>query len=120
MTPEPPGNACRVDGIRALEETAAELETAVALRYGILYGPGTWNAPGGAVAAALTGDPGARLSAYLDADRSVTSFGHVSDAARATVAALNQPHGGGECGDHDSNRMRGLAGPHGPIRREES
>lgn len=39
-----------VDGIRALEETAAELETAVALRYGILYGPGTWYAPGGAVA----------------------------------------------------------------------
>lgn len=82
-----------VDGIRALEETAAEMETAVVLRYGILYGPGTWYAPGGAVAAALSGDPTARLLAYLEADRSVTSFIHVADAARATVAALNWPVG---------------------------
>ncbi|MET8187682.1 NAD(P)-dependent oxidoreductase [Streptomyces sp. NPDC005078] len=82
-----------VDGIQALEETAAELETAVALRYGILYGPGTWYAPGGAVAAALAGDSTARLLAYLEADRSVTSFVHVADAARATVAALAWPSG---------------------------
>lgn len=82
-----------VDGIRALEETAAQLETAVALRYGILYGPGTWYAPGGAVAAALAGDPTAHLLAYLEADRSVTSFVHVADAARATVAALDWPSG---------------------------
>lgn len=74
-----------VDGIQALEETVAELETSVALRYGILYGPGTWYAPGGAVAAALAGDSTARLLAYLEADRSVTSFVHVADAARATI-----------------------------------
>jgi nucleoside-diphosphate-sugar epimerase len=82
-----------VDGIRALEETAAQLETAVVLRYGILYGTGTWSAPGGAVAAALSGDPSARLLAYLEADRSVTSFVHVADAARATVQALDWPSG---------------------------
>ncbi|QFZ72820.1 NAD-dependent epimerase/dehydratase family protein [Streptomyces fagopyri] len=82
-----------VEGIRALEETVAEMETGVALRYGILYGPGTWYAPGGAVAAALAGDPGARLLANLEADRSVTSFVHVADAARATVAALDWPSG---------------------------
>ncbi|MFG1808550.1 NAD-dependent epimerase/dehydratase family protein [Streptomyces sp. NPDC049040] len=82
-----------VDGIQALEETAAEIETAVALRFGILYGPGTWYAPGGAVAAALAGDSTARLLAYLDADSSVTSFVHVADAARATVAALDWPAG---------------------------
>ncbi|MFJ5274824.1 NAD-dependent epimerase/dehydratase family protein [Streptomyces sp. NPDC088358] len=82
-----------VDGIRALEETAAEMETGVALRYGILYGPGTWYAPGGAVAAALAGDPNARLLANLEADLSVTSFVHVADAARATVAALDWPSG---------------------------
>ncbi|MFE5136125.1 NAD-dependent epimerase/dehydratase family protein [Streptomyces fagopyri] len=82
-----------VEGIRSLEETVAEMETGVALRYGILYGPGTWYAPGGAVAAALAGDPGARLLAALDADRSVTSFVHVADAARATVAALDWPSG---------------------------
>ncbi|MCW8122456.1 NAD-dependent epimerase/dehydratase family protein [Streptomyces violaceoruber] len=82
-----------VDGIRRLEETSAEMQTAVALRYGILYGPGTWYAPGGAVAAALSGDSKARLLAYLEADRSVTSFIHVADAARATVAAVGWPSG---------------------------
>jgi nucleoside-diphosphate-sugar epimerase len=82
-----------VEGIQALEDTAAEIETAVALRYGILYGPGTWYAPGGAVAAALAGDRSARLLAYLKADLSVTSFVHVTDAARAAVAALDWPAG---------------------------
>lgn len=82
-----------VEGIQALEDTAAEIETAVALRYGILYGPGTWYAPGGAVAAALAGDRSARLLAYLKADLSVTSFVHVADAARAAVAALDWPAG---------------------------
>jgi nucleoside-diphosphate-sugar epimerase len=82
-----------VDGTRALEETAAEIDTSVVLRYGILYGPGTWYAPGGAVAAALAGDPAARLIAYLEPDLSVTSFVHVADAAKASVAALDWPTG---------------------------
>ncbi|WP_158885866.1 hypothetical protein [Amycolatopsis anabasis] len=30
-----------VHGIRALEETASEVDTAVLLRFGVLYGPGT-------------------------------------------------------------------------------
>jgi nucleoside-diphosphate-sugar epimerase len=82
-----------VEGIRALEDTAAELDTAVLLRYGILYGPGTWYAPGGAAAAALAGDSGARFLGYLEADSSVTSFVHVADAAGASVAALDWPAG---------------------------
>lgn len=82
-----------VDGIRALEETAAELDTAVLLRYGIIYGPGTWYAPGGSVAAALAGDSTAPFLGYLEPDLSVTSFVHVADVARATVAALDWPSG---------------------------
>jgi nucleoside-diphosphate-sugar epimerase len=82
-----------VDGIRALEETAAEMDVAVLLRYGILYGPGTWYAPGGAVAAALAGDPAARFLGSVEADLSVMSFLHVADAARAAVAALDWPSG---------------------------
>jgi nucleoside-diphosphate-sugar epimerase len=82
-----------VDGTRSLEETVGEMDTAVLLRYGILYGPGTWYEPGGAVAAALAGDPDAHVLAYLDADRSVTSFVHVADAAGAAVAALDWPSG---------------------------
>ena len=82
-----------VDGIGALEDTAAELDVAVLLRYGILYGPGTWYAPGGAAAAALAGDQDAAFLGYLEADSSVTSFAHVADAAGAAVAALDWPAG---------------------------
>ncbi|MET9435097.1 NAD-dependent epimerase/dehydratase family protein [Streptomyces sp. NPDC006551] len=82
-----------VSGVRTLEETAAELPGAVALRYGILYGPGTWYAPGGPVAAALGGDPGARFLGSVEADDSVSSFVHVEDAARAAVLALEWPAG---------------------------
>ncbi|SNS24856.1 Nucleoside-diphosphate-sugar epimerase [Streptosporangium subroseum] len=78
-----------VDGVRALEDTAAEMDVAVLLRYGILYGPGTWYAPGGAVAAALAGDPDARFLGSIEADLSVMSFVHVADAASAAVAALD-------------------------------
>ncbi|MFI9120075.1 NAD-dependent epimerase/dehydratase family protein [Streptomyces bikiniensis] len=66
---------------------------AVVLRYGILYGPGTWYAPGGAVAAALAGDPGARFLGSTAADGSVGSFVHVGDAAEAAVRALEWPPG---------------------------
>ncbi|MEU2509586.1 NAD(P)-dependent oxidoreductase [Streptomyces sp. NPDC007863] len=91
-TEEPP-RARIVAGVRALEATVAELPTAVVLRYGILYGPGTWYAPGGAVAAALAGDPGARFLGSTAADASVSSFVHVADAADAAVRALSWPSG---------------------------
>lgn len=82
-----------VEGVRALEEKAAEVETAVLLRYGVLYGPGTWYAPGGPVAAALAGDASAHFLGSVEADLSVMSFLHVLDAARAAVAALGWPSG---------------------------
>ncbi|WP_406333910.1 NAD(P)-dependent oxidoreductase [Streptomyces zaomyceticus] len=82
-----------VAGVRALESAVAELPEAVVLRYGILYGPGTWHAPGGAVAAALAGDPGARFLGSTAADDSVSSLLHVDDAAEAAVRALEWPSG---------------------------
>ncbi|MFD7961899.1 NAD-dependent epimerase/dehydratase family protein [Streptomyces zaomyceticus] len=82
-----------VAGVRALESAVAELPEAVVLRYGILYGPGTWYAPGGAVAAALAGDPGARFLGSTAADDSVSSLVHVDDAAEAAVRALEWPSG---------------------------
>ncbi|MFF2526546.1 NAD-dependent epimerase/dehydratase family protein [Streptomyces liangshanensis] len=82
-----------VDAVRVLEETAAEIGTAVLLRYGVLYGPGTWYEPGGAVSAALGGDAEARFLGSVEADLSVTSFLHVADAARASVDALAWPSG---------------------------
>ncbi|GAA1889093.1 NAD-dependent epimerase/dehydratase family protein [Streptantibioticus ferralitis] len=85
--------AAMVAAVRALEETASEAAVAVLLRYGILYGPGTWYAPGGAVAAALEGDPAARFLGSVEADDAVSSFVHVADAAQAAVAALGWPGG---------------------------
>ncbi|WP_030686460.1 NAD(P)-dependent oxidoreductase [Streptomyces globisporus] len=82
-----------VAGVRALESAVAELPEPVVLRYGILYGPGTWYAPGGAVAAALAGDPAARFLGSTAADDSVSSFVHVADAAEAAVRALEWPPG---------------------------
>ncbi|MFF3314410.1 NAD-dependent epimerase/dehydratase family protein [Streptomyces sp. NPDC003035] len=82
-----------VDAVQALETRAAELPEAVVLRYGILYGPGTWYAPGGPVAAALGGDPRARFLGSVEADDSVNSFVHVVDAARAAASALDWPAG---------------------------
>ncbi|MEU6540769.1 NAD(P)-dependent oxidoreductase [Streptomyces sp. NPDC047000] len=82
-----------VAAVRALEETAAELETAVLLRYGLLYGPGTWYAPDGALAAALAGEPSAPFLGSTVANDAVSSFVHVSDAAGAALAALDWPGG---------------------------
>jgi nucleoside-diphosphate-sugar epimerase len=94
----PPPRAALIGGIRALEETAAELPGHVILRYGTFYGPGTWYAPGGAVARQLRpdragGDAPAALPGPLVADDAVSSFLHVEDAARAAVAALGWPSG---------------------------
>ncbi|MFF8605999.1 NAD-dependent epimerase/dehydratase family protein [Streptomyces sp. NPDC015346] len=82
-----------VAGVRALETRAAELPEAVVLRYGVLYGPGTWYAPGGPVAAALRGEDRARFLGSVAADDSVSSFVHVEDAARAAALALDWPAG---------------------------
>jgi nucleoside-diphosphate-sugar epimerase len=63
-----------------------ELGEWVVLRYGLLYGPGTWYAADGMLAdRARAGE--------LTADADVSSFVHVDDAASAAVAALTWPSG---------------------------
>ncbi|MCC3376582.1 NAD(P)-dependent oxidoreductase [Cohnella sp. REN36] len=75
-----------VQGVQALEQAAAEMPEAVALRYGLFYGPGTWYAPDGLMAEqARNGE--------LPATDGVASFIHVDDAARAAVLALTWPIG---------------------------
>lgn len=70
-----------VAGVAALEAAVLEVPEPVVLRYGLLYGPDTWYAPG----AARAKDAAAGL---LVADEAVSSFVHVDDAAAAAVAAL--------------------------------
>jgi nucleoside-diphosphate-sugar epimerase len=82
----PPLRCDTVAGVRALEGAVAELSEGVILRYGVLYGPGTWYAADGAVAAQVR--RGERA-----ATDGVTSFIHVEDAAGAAVAALGWPPG---------------------------
>jgi nucleoside-diphosphate-sugar epimerase len=82
--PEP--RRTTVAGVAALETAVAELPESVVLRYGQLYGPGTWFARDGSRA------DEARAS-RLVADDDISSFVHVEDAASAAVAALDWPVG---------------------------
>ncbi|MEY9870993.1 nucleoside-diphosphate-sugar epimerase [Streptacidiphilus sp. MAP12-33] len=82
-----------VGAVAELERIAGELPEAVVLRNGLLYGPGTWYAPGGPVAAALRGEDGGPYLAGLTANAGVASFVHVDDAAGAVLTALEWPAG---------------------------
>ncbi|PPA91381.1 NAD-dependent epimerase/dehydratase family protein [Brevibacillus laterosporus] len=72
-----------IDGIVALEKAIAEIPESVILRYGTLYGPGTWYD--------LHGEKVHRNE--MTATEGVSSFLHVEDAARAAFLALDWPSG---------------------------
>lgn len=75
-----------VQGVAALEAAVREAPEWVVLRYGLLYGPGTWYARDGLMAEwAARGE--------LAADGDVSSFVHVDDAAGAALDALEWPTG---------------------------
>jgi nucleoside-diphosphate-sugar epimerase len=75
-----------VAGVVALESAVRELPEWVVLRLGLLYGPGTWYSPDGAMA-------GTARAGKLPADADVSSFLHVEDAAAAAMAAMAWPTG---------------------------
>jgi nucleoside-diphosphate-sugar epimerase len=75
-----------IRGVAALEASVREMPDGVVLRFGQLYGPGTWYAPDG-----LRAD--AARAGRLPATETVTSFVHVEDAAEATLRALRWPAG---------------------------
>ena len=96
QAPNPRG--ATVAGVLALEDAVREIEHHVVLRYGMLYGPGTWNAPGGPVdkqlrAGGLTGDPADAVLGLLHADAAISSLVHAHDAAHAALLALQWPNG---------------------------
>ncbi len=82
--PEP--RRAMVAAVHSLESATAELPAGIVLRYGIFYGPGTWNARDGFIVQQLR-------NGEIEADDGVTSFIHVADAARATLLALDWPAG---------------------------
>lgn len=75
-----------VAAVQALEQAVTEMPVGVILRFGILYGPGTWYSHDG-----LTTEQIKR--GELAASDAVTSFVHVADAASAGFAALDWPAG---------------------------
>ncbi|WP_276355460.1 NAD-dependent epimerase/dehydratase family protein [Cohnella caldifontis] len=75
-----------IDGVAALENAVAEMPHSVILRYGMLYGPGTWYEAGGTVAESVR-------NRELPATDGVRSFLHVEDAANAALLALDWPDG---------------------------
>jgi nucleoside-diphosphate-sugar epimerase len=74
------------EGVAALESAVGEMPRGVVLRYGALYGPGTWYAPDGAIAERVR-------AGTLRPAPSWTSFVHTEDAASAALAALDWPAG---------------------------
>lgn len=75
-----------VKGVRSLEAAVAELSEGISLRYGLLYGPGTWYSPTGPFADAVR-------KGERPASSGVSSFVHVEDAARAAMLAIDWPRG---------------------------
>lgn len=75
-----------VQAVEVMEGAVAEVPVGVSLRYGLLYGPGTWYSPDG-----LTTEEIRRRE--QTASDAVTSFLHVADAASAAVTALRWPAG---------------------------
>lgn len=75
-----------IDSVIALEQIVSEMRKHVILRYGMLYGPGTWYAKGGIMAERVR-------QKQVPATEGVTSFLHVEDAANAAILALNWPSG---------------------------
>lgn len=71
-----------IDGIVALENAVQEMANAIILRYGILYGPGTWYAQDGMMAKQFK-------SGQAIVNDGVSSFIHIMDAVNATVQALD-------------------------------
>jgi nucleoside-diphosphate-sugar epimerase len=69
-----------------MEQLSRTLPHATVLRYGMLYGPGTWYERGGRIADAV-------VAGELNATPAVTAFAHIDDVVAATVLALDWPDG---------------------------
>jgi nucleoside-diphosphate-sugar epimerase len=83
--PEPYGSM--IGALRDLEQTVTGTDgiEGVVLRYGALYGAGTWYAPDGD----MTTQVRKRRMPIVGNGAGITSFVHVDDAASATVRALD-------------------------------
>jgi 2-alkyl-3-oxoalkanoate reductase len=101
----PPPWGATVSAVAEMERQVMEARgmDGVVLRYGTLYGPGTWYDPeGGQVSDAVR----AGQVPLIGDGRGLGSFIHVDDAARAALAALEGPPGIYNIVDDDPVEMR--------------
>lgn len=89
-----PPRSRTVEAVAELERQTARSPEWVVLRYGALYGPGTWYTPEGSYAEQAR-------QGKLPATADVASFLHVDDAAHAALAALHWPTGAVNVCDDD-------------------
>lgn len=82
----PPPRNRAMAAVHSLEQTVMQMPIGVILRYGILYGPGTWYSHDG-----LTTEQVRR--GEIKATDAITSFLHVSDAPEAAAQAFHWPAG---------------------------
>jgi nucleoside-diphosphate-sugar epimerase len=101
----PPPWGATVAAIADMERQVMEARgmDGVVLRYGTLYGPGTWYDPDGGHLAEAVRKGRVPL---IGEGRGLGSFVHVEDAARAAVAALDAPPGVYNVVDDDPVEMR--------------
>lgn len=82
----PPPRGQSVAAVQSLEQAVAEMPVGVVLRYGLLYGPGTWYSRDGLISEQMR-------RGEITATEGVSSFLHVADAAQAAAQALEWPAG---------------------------
>ncbi|MFN8527864.1 MAG: NAD(P)-dependent oxidoreductase [Anaerolineae bacterium] len=83
-----------IPAVYTMEQAAAEMPISVVLRYGFLYGPGTWYSREGLTTESI-------LKGEVSATDAIASFLHVADAAYAAIAAINWPSGAYNIVDDD-------------------
>jgi len=72
--------------VEEMERLVLSVRHPTVLRYGMLYGPGTWYAPGGRIARSV-------LDGRVPATPAITCFVHIDDVVAATVSAIDWPEG---------------------------
>ncbi|MEY8601505.1 NAD-dependent epimerase/dehydratase family protein [Staphylococcus shinii] len=71
-----------VDGVEGLERETARIENYVVLRYGLLYGPGTWYGKDGMIYNSF-------IEGTVTMTEGIQSFIHIDDAVEVAIQALN-------------------------------
>ncbi len=88
-----------LDAVAQMEAAVRRMPRATLLRYGTLYGPGTFYEREGRIAAQLR-------AGALAADGAISNFLHADDAAEATVQSLTWPDGVYHLADGDPAQAR--------------